>query len=78
VDEHAIFAAVAAQRAILAEAYQRSRAARRSASRLAHGRQGSIAGRNLTGEPTPEPVADAEARVPSLSDEDLDKMEFWS
>jgi putative transposase len=80
VDEHAIFAAVQAQREILAKAYQDSKAARRSATRLVHGQQGTAGNRSGTPPkpqlPSPDSAPDAE--VPPLSDEDMEKMEFWS
>lgn len=82
VDEHAIFAAVQVQREILANAYQDSKAARRSVARLVHGLQGEAArqgGRAAKRQlPAADPGSDDEAKVPSLSDEDVDKMEFWS
>jgi putative transposase len=71
IDEQAIFAAIAAQRRVVADAYAERKAARRAAAR-APGGQDSVA--------SPPPMAvedDPDARVPVITADDIAKTEFW-
>lgn len=77
VDEHAIFAAIEEQRHVLADAYGRSKAARRTVVR------GTLAATCADGEsvkPDAGPSAgddDSDAKVPMPGDRTTSGVEFW-
>jgi putative transposase len=72
IDEQAIFAAIEAQRRVVADAYAESKAARRSAARVPGGQDGSAS-------PPPSSAEDdPDARVPVITADDIAKTEFWS
>jgi putative transposase len=75
VDEHAIFEAIEKQRRVLAQAYDRSKVARRSLARTP-GKQDVPASHQ-----PPQPTAtsdDSDAKVPVITADDIAKTEFWS
>lgn len=75
IDEHAIFMAIEEQRSVLAQACDRSKAARRALAR-SPGRQKSPAS-----QPPQHPTAaadDPDAKVPVITADDIAKTEFWS
>jgi putative transposase len=77
IDEQVIFAAVGEQRRTLAEAYAKSRQARRAAARGVGGQfQGLASAAPPPPPPAPEPVSDAE--VPLPTEDDIAAAEFWS
>lgn len=79
VDEHAIFAAVAEQRRVVADARTLTRAARRGAARTALAGEGAAAGRAVR--PGHLPAApdngDPDARVPMPDEGASSGVEFW-
>jgi len=73
IDEHAIFAAIEAQRRVVAGAYAESKAARRAAARAPAGHDG------VASSPPPTRADDdPDARVPVITADDIAKTEFWS
>ena len=79
VDEHAIFAAVAEQRRVVAEARTLTRAARRGGVRTALAGEGTAAERaGRIGQPSAAPDSgDPEARVPMPDEGATSGVEFW-
>jgi putative transposase len=78
IDEQAIFAAIAAQRRVVANAYAESKAARRSAARTPSQQDGIASPQPpLPPQPTDE-EHDPDARVPVITADDIAKTEFWS
>lgn len=73
IDEQAIFAAIDAQRRVVADAYADSKAARRAAARAPARQNGVALSAPLSGE-----KGDPEARVPVVTADDITKTEFWS
>ena len=78
VNETTIFAAIEAQRRVLAEARVSSKAARRATARLPDRRSSATAAEHLaTPETTPQDVADEDdARVPCVVEDEAWKTEF--
>jgi putative transposase len=73
VDEHAVFAAVAEQRQVLAAAYEKSKAARRAVSRTGLAASGVSAPEHPVGDAADDPVA----TVPMPADGQSSGVEFW-
>jgi putative transposase len=72
IDEQAIFAAIEAQRRVVADAYAESKAARRAAVR-------APGGQDVPASPQPTVAEDdPDARVPVITADDIAKTEFWS
>ena len=76
VDEHAIFAAIEEQRRVLADAYGRSKTARRAVARIGLAGSGGVSAVS-SGEGQGTEGQDAEARVPMPQDGETSGVEFW-
>ncbi len=77
VDEHAIFAAVEEQRRVLAEAYGRSKAARRAVVRGSLAVSGGLAARTSAAADAADCEDDANGQVRMPAEGALSGVEFW-